>query len=121
MLAIAGGGALGAVFRFWCASAIYAWLGRGFPYGTLAVNIFGSFLMGMLFVLLLERVTVSIEVRSALLVGFLGAFTTFSTFALETLTLIEEGASVKALANILASVVACIVAAYLGIALGRQW
>lgn len=91
VIAIAGGGALGALARFWVSGAVYRLLGRGFPWGTLAVNVMGSFLMGLLFVLFLERLATGAELRSAVLVGFLGAFTTFSSFSIETLTLVQEG------------------------------
>lgn len=120
LLAIAGGGALGAVLRYGMSNAIYRVLGRDFPYGTLAVNVLGSLLMGFLVVVLLERVAVSDEWRAALLVGLLGAFTTFSTFSLETLTLFESGEPMKAIANIVLSVSFCLAATWLGLSLGRQ-
>ncbi len=119
-LAIAAGGALGAVLRFWSAQWVYALLGRGFPYGTLAVNLLGSFLMGLLFVLLVERLSVDGTWRAFLLVGLLGAYTTFSTFSMETLQLILEGEGGKALANILASVLLCLGGAWLGLMTGRS-
>ena len=120
LLAIAGGGALGAVLRYGVSNSVYRLLGRDFPYGTLAVNILGSLLMGFLFVLFVERMMVSAEWRLGLLVGLLGAFTTFSTFSLETLALFEAGAPLKALLNIMASVVLCLVATWLGMIFGRQ-
>lgn len=120
LIAIAAGGAVGALLRFWVSSGVYHLLGRGFPYGTLAVNVLGSLAMGFLYVLLLERSTVSPELRSALLIGFLGAFTTFSTFSIETLNLIEQAALFKAGLNMLLSVSACIVACWIGLAIGRQ-
>lgn len=120
VLAIAGGGALGALARFWMSAELYRLLGRGFPWGTLAVNVLGSFLMGLLFVLFLERLAAGPEVRSAVLVGFLGAFTTFSTFSLETLNLVESGYLVRAFINTGASLVTCLLACWLGLALGRS-
>ena len=120
-VAIAAGGAVGALMRFWVSGAVYAVLGRGFPYGTLVVNLAGSLVMGVLYVLLLERVTLSAEWRGALLVGLLGAFTTFSTFSIETVNLIEDGEVAKAGINAVASVVLCIGASWLGVVLGRQW
>jgi CrcB protein len=120
LLAIAGGGALGAVLRYGVSNSVYRLLGRDFPYGTLAVNILGSLLMGFLFVLFVERMMVSAEWRLGLLVGLLGAFTTFSTFSLETLALFDAGAPLKALLNIMASVVLCLVATWLGMIFGRQ-
>ena len=120
VLAIAGGGALGALARFYASAGIYRALGRDFPWGTLVVNVLGSFLMGLLFVLFLERLVTGPEVRSAVLVGFLGAFTTFSTFSMETLALIEQGALGKGLLNMLASVLLCVLACWLGVLLGRS-
>ena len=119
--AIAAGGAVGALMRFWVSSSVYSLLGRGFPYGTLAVNLFGSLVMGVLYVLLLERLSLSAEWRAALLVGLLGAFTTFSTFSIETVSLIEDGEVAKAGLNAVLSVVLCIAASWFGVVLGRQW
>lgn len=120
LLAIAGGGALGAVLRFSMTSAVYRLLGREFPYGTLAVNVLGSLLMGFLFVMLVERGAMSAEWRAALLAGLLGAFTTFSTFSLETLALFEGGEPTKAVVNIVLSILLCLGATWLGLSLGRQ-
>ena len=120
LLAIAGGGALGALLRFGMSNSVYRLLGRDFPYGTMAVNVLGSLLMGFLFVLFVERMVVSAEWRSGLLIGLLGAFTTFSTFSFETLALFDAGAPIKELVNIIASVVLCLVATWLGLILGRQ-
>ena len=120
VLAIAAGGAAGAVFRYWMSIGVHALAGRGFPYGTLAVNVLGSLLMGYLFVQFIDRLAVSAEWRAAVLIGLLGAFTTFSTFTVETLNLVEGGAWLKAAVNILASVGLCLIAAGLGMWLGRQ-
>lgn len=120
ILAIAAGGAIGAVLRFWASTAVYAWLGRGFPYGTLTVNVLGSLLMGLLYVLLIERLSLGDIWRAALLVGVLGAFTTFSTFSIETFNLIENGEHLRAGLNMVLSVLACVSAAWAGVILGRQ-
>ncbi len=119
ILVIAGGGALGALGRFWMSSAVYRLLGRDFPWGTLAVNTLGSFLMGLLFVLFVERFGIGPQVRAAVLVGFLGAFTTFSTFSLETLNLIEEGALGVAFLNMWTSLMVCLAACWGGVLVGR--
>jgi CrcB protein len=119
-LAIAAGGAIGALMRFWMSSGIHALLGRGFPYGTLAVNVFGSLLMGFLYIVMIERLALGGEWRAFVLVGLLGAFTTFSTFSIETLNLLEQADYAKAAANMLFSVLACVVAAYIGVMIARQ-
>jgi fluoride exporter len=120
LLAVALGGSFGAVFRFLVSSGIYQWLGRGFPYGTLVVNIIGSFLLGLLTeALIVQKVTFAHDYRYAILVGFIGAFTTFSTFSLETLYLIEQGSLTKAAGNIFISVTACILAVWLGLLCSR--
>lgn len=119
ILAIAGGGAVGAVARFLVSTGVYRLLGRDFPWGTLAVNAIGSFVMGLLFVLLLERSLMAPEYRAAILVGFLGSFTTFSTFSLETLTLVEQGEASRAMLNVAISVMLCLVACWAGIVAAR--
>ena len=120
LIAIAAGGAAGALLRYWVSTGVYGLLGRSFPHGTLAVNVLGSMLMGLLYVLFMERMAVVPEVRAGLLVGLLGAFTTFSTFSIETLNLIEQADLVKAGLNILLSVGACILATWLGVSVARQ-
>ncbi|OSM04371.1 fluoride efflux transporter CrcB [Magnetofaba australis] len=117
---VAVGGAVGAVARYGVSNGVYGWLGRGFPWGTLAVNFFGSFLMGLLFVLMVERTALPLELRSTILVGGLGAFTTFSTFSIETLQLIEKGAWSLAALNMFASVSVCIAAVWAGVWMARM-
>ena len=120
LIAVAVGGACGAVVRFLVSSGLYQWLGRGFPYGTLIVNVVGSFLIGLLTeALFMQRVTIALEYRAAILVGFIGAFTTFSTFALETIYLLEQGSLTKAMLNIAVSVLGCLVAVWIGLLCGR--
>lgn len=106
--------------RYLASTGVYAVLGRGFPYGTLVVNVVGSLLMGVLTVLLLERLSVGPEWRAGILIGVLGAFTTFSTFSMETLILIEQGDWFKALLNVFLSVALCLLAAWFGILMGRS-
>lgn len=120
LFAIAGGGAIGALMRFWISNSIYALYGRNFPYGTLFVNVMGSLLMGFLFVMLNERFNLDPVWRAALLIGLLGAFTTFSTFSIETLNLMISGEVSKAAVNIILSVIICIFATWLGVLIGRQ-
>lgn len=120
LLLIALGGAFGAVSRYLVSISMQSWLGRGFPYGTLLVNVLGSFIIGFLSVLLLDRLSHSSELRALLMVGFLGAFTTFSSFSLETLSLYEQGAYGLATLNILANVVLCLLAVTAAVMLARQ-
>jgi fluoride exporter len=118
-IGIAFGGALGSLLRFLLSNRVYQWLGRDFPYGTLSVNILGCLLMGFLFVFMTERV-VSAEARTSILVGFLGGLTTFSSFSMETLLLIEQSAYFKALLNMLLNLLLCLIATWLGMILARQ-
>lgn len=121
ILVIALGGSLGAVSRFWVANTIYGLFGREFPHGTLFINVSGSFLMGFLTELLLQRFPIAVEYRAAILIGFLGAYTTFSSFALETYFLIDQGAYFKALANAFLSVVLCVGAIWIGLIWARSF
>ncbi len=120
ILAIAGGGAIGALLRFWVSTGVYTLTGRAFPYGTLIVNVLGSLLMGFLYIWLLERTLAAPALRAFILIGLLGAFTTFSTFSIETLNLVEAGELLKALLNTLLSVVLCVAAAAAGVMIARQ-
>jgi CrcB protein len=121
IFAVALGGSFGAVIRFLVSSGIYQWLGRGFPYGTLVVNVIGSFMLGLLTESLIQqRITITLEYRAAILVGFIGAFTTFSTFSLETFYLIEQGNLSRALLNIFTSVTSCVFAIWIGLLCSRS-
>jgi fluoride exporter len=120
LLLIAAGGGAGAVLRFLVSGWVYAMLGRDFPYGTLVVNVFGSLVMGLCFALLVERMVSGPEWRAVIMIGLLGAFTTFSTFSIETLNLLEDGELFKAFSNMLLSVVLCLVGTWVGLVIGRQ-
>ena len=117
-IGIAVAGALGALARYGVGAAINERFTR-FPWGTLAVNVTGSFLLGFLFVLLTERSTASAALRSALTIGFVGSYTTFSTFSFETLKLLEDGALGGAALNVAASIVLGLGGAWLGMNAGR--
>ena len=120
LIFIAVGGAVGAVLRYLTSVAVYTFMGRGFPYGTLFVNVSGSLLMGVLSVIMLERFDIAPEWRAAVLIGVLGSFTTFSTFSIETLNLLEQGDMLRAAVNIVLSVMLCLAAVWFGVLLGRQ-
>ena len=119
ILAIAAGGAMGALLRFWVSTGVHGIAGRSFPFGTLTVNVLGSLAIGILYVVFNERVEVSPYWRALLMVGVLGAFTTFSTFSMETLELLEKGDVIKAIINVLLNVFLCISAAWLGVLIVR--
>ncbi|MBF0132488.1 MAG: fluoride efflux transporter CrcB [Magnetococcales bacterium] len=119
IFAVALGGSVGAVARYLISNAVYAWLGRGFPWGTLFVNVGGSLIMGILFQVFSERYAEHDVWRAALLVGVLGALTTFSSFSLETLQLIQNGEFRLSLMNIAASVILCLVGVWGGLVLAR--
>jgi len=120
VVAIAVGGALGSVLRYGLSNWVHGFAGRGFPYGTLAVNVIGCLAMGVLFVLLVERLGTGAVWRAGLLIGALGGFTTFSTFSIETFNLIEQGAMAKAAANMAVSLILCVGATWLGVMIARQ-
>ena len=119
LVGVAIGGAIGSVLRYLIQTHSLQWFGTSFPYGTLLVNVAGSLLIGFLSFILLERITVSEEVRFAILVGVLGGFTTFSTFSFETLNLIQQGNFISAMGNVLVSVSLCLFACFLGLSLAR--
>jgi len=118
-LAIAFGGALGAVSRYWLSTAVERFNGSSFPMGTFAVNLLGSFLIGMLFILFAEKLSLVEQWRPVLVIGFLGAMTTFSTFSLDALLLFQQGHYNTALFYILGSVVVCLFAAFAGMQVSR--
>lgn len=115
------GGFLGANARFWLGTWIQARLGHRLPWATLVINVSGAFLLGFLMAALTERWKLprAPELRLLLAVGFLGAYTTFSTFEHETYILVTAGAPLRALTYVLASVVAGYAAVWLGVVLGR--
>lgn len=120
LISIAAGGALGALLRYGFSISAHHFFGKGFPYGTLVVNVIGSFMIGAIFVFMVERGELSEEWRAFLVIGLLGAFTTFSTFSFETINLIETGEVVKAGLNIVGSVLICLCVCWLGMFLARQ-
>lgn len=112
-------GALGTLARYGVEGWVSGRTGGGFPWGTFVVNITGAFLLGLVFTALTERLTLAAWLRSAVTIGFFGAYTTFSTLSLETYRLAEDGQVVLAAANALGSLAAGFAAVYGGIVIGR--
>ncbi len=119
ILAIAAGGACGAVARHFAAAGITALVGPGFPWGIFVVNILGSALMGFLIEAFALGTLVGAELRAFLAIGLLGAFTTFSTFSLDTVLLLQRGQAFQAMAYIGGSVALSVAGLYLGMMAGR--
>lgn len=120
IFAVGMGGFLGAVGRYWISGLAQKFSDR-FPLGTLSVNVLGSFILGLLATLFLEKMIVNQEVRLFVLVGLLGAFTTYSTFSLETLNLMRSGEWMFAGFNILANVVGTLLAVWAGVGIAKLW
>jgi fluoride exporter len=119
IVAIGIAGALGALARYGIGGLIAGRSARAFPWETFVVNVTGSFVLGFAFTLMTEQLTTGPWLRTAVTVGFIGAYTTFSTLAFETYRLLEDGALALAAANVFGSVAAGLVAVYLGVVAGR--
>lgn len=120
LLLIGVGGFAGAIARYLVDGFVSERTGGSFPFGTLVVNASGAFALGLLFAMSTERAILPAEIRGPLLIGFIGAYTTFSTFMLESWRLVEGGAIVLALANLAGSMAIGIVAVVAGLAIGRM-
>jgi fluoride exporter len=120
-IAVAVGGALGSMARFWLAGAMTALTGPRFPWGTLLINVLGSFVIGLVAGVTLTpaRVGMHPDIRIFLMTGVCGGFTTFSAFSLQTLELLQTGDVVPAFGYAIGSVILCVVATYCGWLLGR--
>ncbi len=112
---------MGGVLRYLTGAVMHLWVARTFPWGTLTVNVVGSALIGIAWILLAARGEAGELLRAFVVVGLLGGFTTFSSFSLETLLLVEQQAWGRAGAYVLASVAACLAGAWAGLSLGRHW
>jgi CrcB protein len=119
-IAIAIGGTCGCWARYGMTNLIQSIYGRDFPYATLSINLLGSFLMGFLFIETLERLTLSPELRTGLLTGFLGGFTTFSTFSMESVMLVEQGYALRGALYMLLSMGLGFIAAFGGAYIARN-
>ena len=120
LLAIAIGGGLGSIARFVISKEMVNWLGNYLPYGTLTVNLAGSLALGWFITFFIDRPELSSALRLGLTVGFLGAFTTFSTFSFESLQLLLDGAVWRAIFNIVLNAAACIGMCYVGMQMARM-
>jgi len=118
LLAIGTGGFLGAISRFLLATGVQKLISSAFPYGTLAVNVLGSFIIGFLFFYFEQ--TVAPHQKALLMTGFLGALTTFSTFSLETVLMLQEGLYLKAFGNVSVNALFCVVATIFGMMVFRR-
>jgi fluoride exporter len=119
-LAVAIGGALGSVTRYGVALLLPTVAGK-FPWSTFIVNLLGSFLIGVAYVVIVEKQMLSPEMRLWLMTGFLGGFTTFSSFSLETLQLWQQGQNLQALIYVISSVVCCLIAVALAVTLTQKF
>lgn len=119
-LAVAIGGAGGACLRYACNELALNVFGKSFPFGTLLVNILGSFVLGLLYALFSSGVLAVSPWRALITIGLIGAFTTFSTFSLDTVLLLQQGDWQKAIANVFLNVLLCLTLAWLGLKLGSM-
>ena len=113
------GGFAGAISRYLVDGFVTERTGGGFPWGTLAVNASGTFVLGLLFAMTAERAILPAEIRGPLMIGYLGAYTTFSTYLLESWRLVEGGAWGLALGNLGGSIAIGAIAVVAGLAIGR--
>jgi CrcB protein len=118
-LLIAVGGAVGTLARYWCTIGLGELLGTAFPFGTFAVNLIGSFLLGIIAQALSGATFGGTDLRLILGVGVMGGFTTYSSFNLETLRLFQQGELTKALGYLFGTLVACLAAGAAGLVLAR--
>ena len=119
LLLIGLGGFAGAITRYLVDGAVIGRTGADFPWGTFVINISGSFVLGFLFALTAERAILPADIRGPLMIGFLGAYTTFSTWMLESWGLLESGSYLPALANLGGSIAIGLIAVAAGLTLGR--
>jgi len=121
ILLIALGGAAGAVSRFVLDTFVTERLGGAFPFGTLVINVSGSVAIVLLFALAIERSLLPAAIRGPAMIGFIGAYTTFSTLMLETWRLAEDGAVALSIVNLVGSALLGMLAVVAGLAVGRAW
>ena len=113
------GGGIGAATRYWMSGWVHERLGSAFPYGTLAVNIVGCFIIGLVMGSMQERFLAHPSLRVFLTIGILGGFTTFSSFSYETIAMLKDGEFAYASLNIVASLLCCIMGTWIGLIAGK--
>ena len=114
---VALGGSIGAMLRFYLTQVAESWFGKQFPFGTLAVNVIGAFLLAVVYGLIQKEIISEMPYKFLLGVGLMGALTTFSTFSFDTLTLLDNGLWLKAALNVTLNVFVCLLAAFMGVQL----
>jgi len=120
-IAVAVGGAIGSLGRFWLATVMTALTGPRFPWGTLLINVLGSFVIGLVAGMTMTppRVAMHADIRIFLMTGICGGFTTFSAFSLQTLELLQSGDIGPAMGYAVGSVILCVIGTYCGLLFGR--
>jgi len=113
------GGGIGSVFRYLMSGWVYSLLGPGFPYGTFAVNIFGSFVIGLFLTIAEDRFLISPDMRAFVAIGIIGGFTTFSTFTYETMALLKDGSLLVGALNVIVSIMVALFAVWAGSLIGK--
>jgi len=121
IISVGVGGFCGAVSRFLITGWVHHFTSGSMPYGTLTVNVTGSFMLAFMLQLFINYPGIPPHLRSTATIGFMGAFTTFSTFTVDTLHFIEHGNYSKAVLNVVLNVIICLFAAGMGMALGKVW
>jgi fluoride exporter len=119
LLFVGLGGFVGTVFRYWLSGVVARRYGETFPLGTLVVNAIGCFVIGFLFYFFYDRALTTPTARTVVLIGLIGGFTTFSSYGLQTFTLVRDGELFLALVNVVASNVVCLVLVWLGYSLAK--
>jgi fluoride exporter len=120
LLLIGAGGFVGAIARYLVDGRVVYYTGTAMPWGTFAINISGSFFVGLMFALVTERAVLPAELRAPVMIGFIGSYTTFSTWTLEAWRMMEDGAWLNATVNLGGSVVVGMIAVVAGVVIGRM-
>lgn len=119
LLIVMFGSAIGGAFRYWLSGAVYRFLPETFPYGTLAVNVVGSFILGLIIFIFDDRELINSQLRLFLTIGLCGGFTTFSTFSMETFNLLKDSQYFLALLNVGLNVFFCLTGVFLAYSISK--